>query len=434
MHAFLGRLIISFVLFLILFPVLSSQVYIIWPWYGRVWSVELICLLLPFNLIAAMLLQSYYLCIMTDPGKVPGGWEPDISTGDGLEVKKLTGSPRFCRTCNKYKPPRAHHCRQCHRCVLRMVVDHHCPWVNNCIGHFNFGHFLRFLFYVDICCSYHLAMVTRRVFWSMGRRYFDEPTVTDLIFIVMNYVTVLPVILCVGAMSLYHVYGFLTNTTTIERLEKDRAATLKRHGKIHEVKYPYDLGAWRNVTSMLGNNPLLWCCPLAPQGTGLKFQLSGEVGESSNFPLSRNFQHSWPSWDPASAEKQFKLPSNPWTYDNGNVNPNLQPSNSSTPASRGYTSALPPYHPDFDGDSSSRARQSYSSDSSDRDDDYQGVKVRRGSEGYEVHSLDREEMLKRYLESELTREGRYQLYGPDPSSEYDNDSISDEDTPLGLRN
>lgn len=49
MHAFLERLIVAFVLFLILFPVLSSQVFIIWPWYGQVWSIELICLLLPFK-------------------------------------------------------------------------------------------------------------------------------------------------------------------------------------------------------------------------------------------------------------------------------------------------------------------------------------------------------------------------------------------------
>lgn len=29
------------------------------------------------------------------------------------------------------------------RCVMKM--DHHCPWLNNCVGHFNHGYFIMFL-------------------------------------------------------------------------------------------------------------------------------------------------------------------------------------------------------------------------------------------------------------------------------------------------
>lgn len=32
----------------------------------------------------------------------------------------------MCTRCEAYRPPRAHHCRICKRCVKRM--DHHCPW------------------------------------------------------------------------------------------------------------------------------------------------------------------------------------------------------------------------------------------------------------------------------------------------------------------
>ena len=44
--------------------------------------------------------------------------EPDLQGEEGYEVNKLTRGPRFCRNCENYKPPRAHHCRQCKRYVI----------------------------------------------------------------------------------------------------------------------------------------------------------------------------------------------------------------------------------------------------------------------------------------------------------------------------
>lgn len=92
MHPFLGRVIVNFVLFLICFIAYSSQIFIIWPWYGSVLSVELITLLLPFksvtgifgtcainvnvfcSILVGLLLWNYFLCVNTDPGRVPNGW------------------------------------------------------------------------------------------------------------------------------------------------------------------------------------------------------------------------------------------------------------------------------------------------------------------------------------------------------------------------
>ncbi|KAG9311527.1 zf-DHHC-domain-containing protein [Chiua virens] len=268
MLPFLVRFVAGFVLFLVVF---TSQIFIVWPWCGREWSVELITLLAPFNILAIMLLWNYYLCIFTDPGRVPDGWEPDVLSGDGYEVKKLSGTPRYCRICEKHKPPRSHHCRRCRRCVLRM--DHHCHWANNCIGHFNYAHFLRLLFYVAVTCFYHLCMVTRRVI-ATNRVPQDDLSDFETRLIVFNYMCIVPVTLVVGAFSTYHLHNLIRNTTTIEKREKDKIATLKRNGKIEEIKFPYDLGLWKNIVLILGSNPLLWCFPAVTPGTGLKFQLS----------------------------------------------------------------------------------------------------------------------------------------------------------------
>ena len=53
---------------------------------------------------------------------------------------------RFCHTCNKIKPDRAHHCKYCNKCYLKL--DHHCIWLNNCISYTNQKYFLCFIFLI----------------------------------------------------------------------------------------------------------------------------------------------------------------------------------------------------------------------------------------------------------------------------------------------
>lgn len=53
---------------------------------------------------------------------------------------------RKCRDCKLIKPLRTHHCTICGACVMKM--DHHCPWINNCVGQNNQRYFLLFLLFL----------------------------------------------------------------------------------------------------------------------------------------------------------------------------------------------------------------------------------------------------------------------------------------------
>lgn len=61
---------------------------------------------------------------------------------------KIDGNPRICIRCLKSKPDRCHHCSICNQCIRRM--DHHCPWLNNCIGLNNYKFFFNTIFYCAI--------------------------------------------------------------------------------------------------------------------------------------------------------------------------------------------------------------------------------------------------------------------------------------------
>eukprot|EP00917_Polyrhabdina_sp_WS-2016_P027754 GHVP01059261.1.p1 GENE.GHVP01059261.1~~GHVP01059261.1.p1 ORF type:complete len:318 (+),score=34.80 GHVP01059261.1:28-981(+) len=92
--------------------------------------------------------------------------------------------PDRCTRCNVvWKPPRAHHCRICNKCVFRM--DHHCPWINNCVGLLNFKFFFLFLvFSVILCAEVALMSLGQILYWCVSPIY-GKTAVSPITAIVM---------------------------------------------------------------------------------------------------------------------------------------------------------------------------------------------------------------------------------------------------------
>lgn len=81
------------------------------------------------------------------------------TTNQQNNQKKIFPSPdpSFCDKCDMVRPPRCHHCRVCNRCVLQF--DHHCFWVNNCIGYNNYRSFLALQLHVVLACCYSIGVL-----------------------------------------------------------------------------------------------------------------------------------------------------------------------------------------------------------------------------------------------------------------------------------
>lgn len=88
---------------------------------------------------------SLYLAATSDPGMIThSNYKTAIAMYpyDRVNFFPAPQTPP-CRTCHLPKPARSKHCSVCKGCVAKH--DHHCIWINNCVGLLNTRHFLFFL-------------------------------------------------------------------------------------------------------------------------------------------------------------------------------------------------------------------------------------------------------------------------------------------------
>ncbi|XP_076868796.1 palmitoyltransferase ZDHHC23-B [Brachyhypopomus gauderio] len=79
---------------------------------------------------------------------------------DSMPLLSSRGA-NWCPNCKTVRPPRAGHCRICRACVLRL--DHHCVWINSCVGQGNHRSFLLTLLLFLLTSLYGIGLVLHRV-------------------------------------------------------------------------------------------------------------------------------------------------------------------------------------------------------------------------------------------------------------------------------
>ncbi|KAH9515480.1 Palmitoyltransferase zdhhc3 [Bulinus truncatus] len=187
-----------------------------------------------FNFFTFLAVSSHLRAMFTDPGAVPKG----NATTEGIRSLGLKkGEVVYkCPKCISIKPDRAHHCSVCQRCIRKM--DHHCPWVNNCVGENNQKYFVLFTLYICLISIHALYMAISHFIFCVSRDWKAcsgmSPPATTIFLIFLIFEGMLFGIFT-GIMFGTQMSAVCSDETGIEHLKKEEREPRSRWLSIKSV-------------------------------------------------------------------------------------------------------------------------------------------------------------------------------------------------------
>ncbi|KEP66684.1 UNVERIFIED_CONTAM: DHHC zinc finger domain-containing protein [Hammondia hammondi] len=244
-------------------PVESPRSDWLWGIFGRQFSREPLAprdngytalgifLLILHELSVVFALTAHLLAVFTDPGSTkhaPSQVPPN-----------LPFAPGQCSPCKgRWKPPRAHHCKVCKECIFRM--DHHCPWINNCVGLMNQKYFILFLIYISCACTISILIFGVGAFkWFLLSGTEKEVVEAKFARLAPPWLLVTSLVLCFAVLVFFLAMSLDFLSEQWEALETN-TTLVETYKNTHGARTNF----FQHVAEVFGPTWWLWLIPCPP--------------------------------------------------------------------------------------------------------------------------------------------------------------------------
>lgn len=208
------RVPLSITIFIGLLLIIANSVFL-FPYMNS------ITMIIISSIFMATTVGSFLFTWWRDPGTVS-----TEDKKDDLELLMKNEPHTICPDCVLVKPQRSRHCDYCEACVS--TYDHHCPWVNNCIGANNYNTF--FVLIVSSMLNVLNLIVLSSLMLRMGQLDINYPSLFSLenfevfmtgknVVYIMNITIGGLLVFPLGFLTFMHIANMVHGTTTSERAQ-----------------------------------------------------------------------------------------------------------------------------------------------------------------------------------------------------------------------